>query len=160
MRRLYLLLMLFQRGHENFLQDQIFKDLNLWLSYVMGWEQWAIITTPFQHTLKASARISAPFWLVRLERPTKNSRPGEKKSQASELYKCGHVTIHFAVTLQGLKTFNANNTASLWLNTAAAAVLSAYLWERPVVSMARHKQAPEWLARMPQHTELRDGLLM
>lgn len=31
----------------------------------------------FTLTLKASARISAPFWLVRLERPTKNSLPAK-----------------------------------------------------------------------------------
>lgn len=111
------------------------------------------ITALLQLTLKASARISAPLWLVRLERPTKNSRPVQKKKKKNQKYQ--YICVKTNETdgkmyLRGAKEQNLN-PVSLWSNSSwtlqsPQCVLYACLWERPtVVSMVGHKQTEAWM---------------
>lgn len=116
------------------------------------------IKAPLQLTLKASARISAPLWLVRLERPTKNSRPAERiKGQWSytkylwtyiwQIERC----ICKVCSDKIQKYINTSNTVSLWSYSSwtlqlPQCLLYACLWERPtVVSMVGHKQTEPWM---------------
>lgn len=60
------------------------RFLPLYIHYTSLPDPGTFFTVPINLTLKASARISAPLWLVRLERPTKNSRP-EKINKSVKL---------------------------------------------------------------------------